>query len=842
VTLDLRRQPEPILTRLFVGGDPERVALVADGGTLTYGELANVVTTVAGRLGPVRRLVLLEAANDVPTVVTYLAALTGGHAVLLVGPGDAARHEELVGTYDPDVVQTSDSGRLLERRPGSAHDLHPELALLLSTSGSTGSPKLVRLSRTNLVANATAIVDYVHLGPDDRAITSLPLHYCYGLSVLHSHLQAGASVVLTDLSVADECFWDLVTTHGVTGVAGVPYSFELLDASGFPSRELPTLRYLTQAGGRMPADRVRAYAELGRERGWELFVMYGQTEATARMAYLPPDRAAERPTSIGIPIPGGDFHLEPAQVDEPGVGELVYTGPNVMMGYAHDAADLARGPELSELRTGDLGRQADDGLWEVVGRLNRFGKVFGVRLDLDRLEEQLAAEEYDGSVVVVDERLHVFTTRPRTRDRVRQALARFAGIPVGSVRVHVVETLPLTPKHKPDHGALARHAALVGEPSTQADGSPATAASLRDLYATLLGRPDATTSDSFVSLGGDSLSFVEVSLRLGRVLGHLPQGWQHLSVETLAGTARRRRRRVLAPMESAVLLRAVAIVLVVLTHTDWVLVPGGAHVLLAVMGFNLARFALPVPGRRRRVRRLLGTAAAVAVPAAVWIGACSLVAGTYQPATAVFLNQVVGGNSWSDDWQFWFLEALVWTHLGLAVLLLVPALDRLQRRHTFAAAMLVLAATLGVRYLWTGVEAGATERYTVGLVLWCLALGWAAAESRTTTQRLAVSGCVLVATVGFFGDLQREALVAGAVLLLVWVRSVPVPAVAARVLGLVGSASLWIYLTHWQVYPGLEAAGHQFWALVASLVLGVACWAGYERAAAVLRARARAGR
>ncbi|MCW2813909.1 MAG: AMP-dependent synthetase and ligase, partial [Nocardioides sp.] len=667
-------QPRHDLDLALLGGRDDAVALCAADTSLTYAELADAVRREAVLLGPERRVVVLEARNDVATVVRLLAAWAGHHPVVLLGADDAERHHEIA-----------------ERYAGvRGADLHPDLALLLSTSGSTGSPKLVRLSRPNVLANARSIADYLDLTPHDRAITSLPLHYCYGLSVLTSHLVAGAAVVLTDLSVADRCFWDLAASARVTGFAGVPYTFDLLDAGGFAARDLPDLRYVTQAGGRLAPDAVRRFAALGRRAGWDLYVMYGATEATARMAYLPPGLASSRPEAIGVPVLGGDFRLAPVEGADDGSGELVYTGPNVMMGYAEGPADLARGAELVELRTGDLARQADDGLWEVLGRLDRHAKVFGLRLDLDRLE---AGAPHRTALVTVGDHLHAFVDRPRAADDVRRALVQASGLPPSAVRVHTLSALPTTARGKVDHAALRRHAtaadAVAG--TDDEDRSPATAAALRDLYAVVLARPDATVDDSFVSLGGDSLSFVEVSTRLGRRLDHLPDDWHHRSLRDLAATARRPRRR-LTPVEVPSLLRAVAIVMIVLSHTDLLLVLGGAHVLLAVAGYNVARFALGVEGRRRRVRRVLSGLASVAVPAAVWIAGVGAVTGDYQPTTALFLNQSVGSDTWTDDWHFWFLEVLVWGHLGLVALLLVPAFDRWQRRHRFGAAVTVLVA------------------------------------------------------------------------------------------------------------------------------------------------------
>ncbi|MEJ7832189.1 MAG: AMP-binding protein [Nocardioides sp.] len=813
------RTTAPRLEPLLLGGAPGDTALISDGESMTYADLADAVRSRAAELGADRRLVVLECANDVPTVVTYLAALAGRHPVLLVAGGDADRQTEIVERYLP---QTPTAG-----------DLHPDLALLLSTSGSTGSPKLVRLSRDNLLANAHSIADYLGIRSTDRAMTSLPLHYCYGLSVLNSHLVSGAAVVLTDLSVADECFWDQALAAGASSFAGVPYTFDLLDASGFADRDLPHLRYVTQAGGRMAPDRVTHYAELGQRHGWDLFVMYGQTEATARMAYLPPELAAARPTAVGVPVPGGAFRLDPLPDDggvtEEGVGELVYTGPNVMMGYAHEASDLARGPETAELRTGDLARLADDGLWEITGRLDRCAKVFGLRVDLDRVERQLTEAGLDARVVAVDDSLHAFVTQPRLVRRVLDRLAHLAGVPASAVAAYAVETMPVTGSGKCDYLALRRHAAAALALRPEPEPVEVDEASLRDLYAVVLGRADADARDSFVGLGGDSLSFVEVSTRLGTALGHLPPDWPHLSIAELARTGRRP-RRFTRPVEVSVVLRALAILLVVVTHADLVLVPGGAHVLLAVAGYNLARFTLRVDCRRQRARRILSALAAVVVPASLWIAGCALVTGDYRITTALFLNGVLGPDSWTPDWQFWFLEAMVWAYLAVVVLLLVPLADRWQRGGPFRAALSCVAVTLALRYLSVGIEATGTDKYTVPAVLWILAIGWAAAEARTRTQRWLVTVVSLVGAAGFFGDPLRELLVAAAVLLLLWARPIALPVALAGPLQVVAAASLWIYLTHWQVYPGLEDAGLPVTAILASVVVGVACsWAWSRR-------------
>jgi hypothetical protein len=207
----------------------------------------------------------------------------------------------------------------------------------------------------------------------------------------------------------------------------------------------------------------------------------------------------------------------------------------------------------------------------------------------------------------------------------------------------------------------------------------------------------------------------------------------------------------------------------------------------------------------------------------VFIGAAGLVTGGYTWPTALFLNGALGSDGWTDQWQFWFLEALVWISLGAVALLAVPAVDRLERRAPLLLPWLVLLGAVALRYAWTGVEAGPTERYTPGVVLWCFLLGWVAARSRDVPQRVAVTVAAALATAGFFDDAARELLVVAGVALLVWLPSVRVPRALGRALTVLAGASLFVYLTHWQVYPQLEM-DHPLLATIASFAVGVGYW------------------
>ncbi len=330
--------------------------------------------------------------------------------------------------------------------------LASELAILLSTSGSTGSPKLVRLSYSNLQANAASITQYLNPTPDERALTVLPPHYSYGLSVINSHLQAGASLVLREVSVLSPAFAETIRSQAVTSLSGVPDIYQMLWRAGFNKQDFPSLRTLTQAGGRMDDKLTRAFSKLAGERDWRFFVMYGQTEATARISYVPPEHLTEKIGSIGVAIPDGQLHIDPAN------SELLYTGPNVMMGYANCRADLALGDEQhSLLRTGDLARQDEDGYFYITGRLKRFIKLAGSRIGLDEVEEQL--QQHLGHPVMTsgrDERLVVWleATDGGLLDITKHWLFKQFGTHHSMCCLRLVDALPLLSSGKKDYSAL----------------------------------------------------------------------------------------------------------------------------------------------------------------------------------------------------------------------------------------------------------------------------------------------------------------------------------------------------------------------------------------------------
>ena len=434
-------------------------ALVFAGGGWSYAELARRVEELAELLGPGRRLVAVEARLSSHAIVAYLAALRAGHTVMLAPADDPIAWASLVERFRPELRLRGGEGRWrIEAGEGGGTPLHEELALLLVTSGSTGHAKAVRLSGGALSANAAAIAQFLGLRAEDCGALFLPLHYSYGLSVLNSHLAVGASLYVTEASILAPGFLDALVARRCTSIAGVPHSYELLEAAGFRARELPDLRFMTVAGGRLAPDVVRRYHDHLAASGKSFFVMYGQTEATARIAYLPPALAGARPGCIGIAIPGGELGL----IDERGQeitangseGELVYRGPNVMLGYAESRADLGRGAEIGTLRTGDLALREPDGLYRITGRLRRMSKIAGIRLGHDALEAALVDTGIQAAVVGDDHTLLAAYASAQPEEEVRQRLVALTGLTLHHVAALRLAALPRLASGKLDHEAL----------------------------------------------------------------------------------------------------------------------------------------------------------------------------------------------------------------------------------------------------------------------------------------------------------------------------------------------------------------------------------------------------
>jgi acyl-coenzyme A synthetase/AMP-(fatty) acid ligase len=434
-----------------LGNFGDGTALIDASESMTYARLKKSVETGRRTLRyHHNRLIFLFANNDVGAVLCYLSALAAGQPIHLAkGAVQWGACGELLEKYRPDILLWKGNAGALPPHYVMAEDFHgysradyqsiqdsvgDGAALLLSTSGSMGSPKLVRLSRGNIAAAAGQVAKALRLTASRRAITSLPLNFVYGLSVLHAHLHAGASVILTGRSVQDRAFWRLLDDAGATSLAAVPWTLRMMRGIGFDPVRHPSLRDISLSGGALEPTLSSWLQDLAAQ-GLDIFSMYGQTETSGRMCVLPPEAFLSKPGSVGLPVQGAGVTCGPD-------GAITFRGPNVMQAYATAREDLA-GPDECQgtIMTGDSGYLDQDGYLYVTGRLSRIAKLLGMRIDLDEIQACL-----DGAAAVDadDHALYVFVENeaPSGLEERLAALLKRLRVPSHCAQIHVLAQLP----------------------------------------------------------------------------------------------------------------------------------------------------------------------------------------------------------------------------------------------------------------------------------------------------------------------------------------------------------------------------------------------------------------
>ena len=458
----------------------ERTAVVSDRGeSMTYGQLSEEVERMAAAF-PRKGLVFTLCENLLGSFVGYVTCMNKKiPQVLLDGSKDLELVQRLIAIYQPEYVYANANvndninltlcGEVVYRYGGfsllktgfEGMEMNPDLQLCLTTSGSTGSPKLVRLSERNLQSNAESIAEYLHIDENERSVTSLPMYYSYGMSVINSHLIKGATILLTDNAVMQREFWSFIKEQKATSIAGVPYTYEMLKRLRFFRMDLPDLKTMIQAGGKLNAAYVKEFVEFAEQNDKEFIVMYGQTEAAPRMSYLPFDKAVEKNASIGIAIPGGELSVVDADgnvIEEPDVdGELLYKGENVCLGYAKVREDLMKGDENHVvLHTGDIARHDADGYFYITGRMKRFVKVWGNRTNLDATEQLVKAITPNCACAGVDDLITVFVTEEGLEEQIKNLLVEKTGFNPRAFQVRVIDQIPVKTSGKIDYPELQK--------------------------------------------------------------------------------------------------------------------------------------------------------------------------------------------------------------------------------------------------------------------------------------------------------------------------------------------------------------------------------------------------
>ncbi len=407
---------------------------------ITYRQLFRLVTDVSVYLKG-ERLALLIMNNDVGAVVFYLACLKAGTIpIILDKKVTETEVEQYIKTYEPnfillpldsemevatdrssDYVKTITIYRhvLYENTGAAEKETFPLLAILLPTSGTTHVSRLVRISKENIYDNAKNICNSLQISEEDVAITSIPLSYTYGLSVLHTHLLKHATILLTDKSVLQKKFWDFSNQYRATSFAGVPYTYELLEKNGHINKE-NTIKTYTQAGGRLPVRLQKLFMEYCLRTGKKFYVMYGQTEATARISILQMEYAGEKLGSVGQPIDGGKVFIE-TQDSVQNEGEIIYAGKNVCLGYCSCLEELKREDENGGvLHTGDIGYLDKDGFLYITGRKSDFIKKYGRRICLSDIAVMIEEQYGIQAVVRYEESVFIITCENKHKEKVKQ--------------------------------------------------------------------------------------------------------------------------------------------------------------------------------------------------------------------------------------------------------------------------------------------------------------------------------------------------------------------------------------------------------------------------------------
>ena len=409
-----------------------RVAFVDEKKNYTYSQILFLSNKIKKKLSKKKNLTFILCQNSIGSILAYISSVLNKDVPLFIDSEITKDHlSGLIERYKPKFIWVPNKNKFLPRlkkykkiftllkyqlyksKKNTNYKIDKNLCALASTSGSTGNPKYVRQTYKNIKSNIKSIVNYLKINNKSVTITTLPMSYTFGQSIINTHLVMGGKIILNNHSILQKNFWELLRQNKISYLYGIPYTFELLDKLEFFKKKKDFLKCIAQAGGKLSNELQKKILNFSIKNKNKFFIMYGQAEATTRISYVELNRNPDKIGSIGKSIFNGKLYLlnsknkKVAQIKKN--GELIYKGPNVCSGYSKNYEDLNKKDEWKGLiYTGDLAQKDKDNFFYIVGRKKRFAKIYGKNINLDDIENRLSHKFKDLKIMVVSNDTFVF--------------------------------------------------------------------------------------------------------------------------------------------------------------------------------------------------------------------------------------------------------------------------------------------------------------------------------------------------------------------------------------------------------------------------------------------------
>ena len=426
-----------------------------------------------------RSVILIISENSLGSLLAYIFCIINNHIGIIIDSKTAKKNIiKIFQNYQPQYVFISKKNNAILKKVCSEKyslfdqslmknklykkiNLNKDLSLLLSTSGSMGSIKFVKLSKSNLKYNTDSIIKYLKVNKKDSAITNLPISYSYMLSIINTHFEVGGSIVISKYSLIEKEFWEILKKSKITSFNGVPYTYEMLERIGLKNIKIDTLKYLTHAGGKLDKEKLKKIIKFCKKSRLKFFSMYGQTEASPRISYLKPEFSQKKIGSIGKGIPGNKIYIIDnggKKISKPFVeGEIVCRGKNVFMGYSKNYKDLKKANEENyKLKTGDLGYFDKDGFFYISSRLSKIAKIFGYRVDIGILESLMSQKGYKIACLSDNKKIFIFIEKNYKKINLINDISKITNLNIRSFELIKLKYFPRTLNNKISYNELKK--------------------------------------------------------------------------------------------------------------------------------------------------------------------------------------------------------------------------------------------------------------------------------------------------------------------------------------------------------------------------------------------------